>query len=136
MDSYTIGKVRQALQSAKGSRTVAQKLLIDWAERDPRLLIGLTRNVLPAVVGTVLARVGGTTADAPAPVVRAGPPRPVVAPAPQTTVASALNTVIDRNAPRFGLNDGSATPPPAQTGEGHSNAVRLLARMHARNRFG
>jgi hypothetical protein len=135
VDTYAIGKVRQALQSAKGSRTVAQKLLIDWAERDPRLLIGLTRNVLPAVVGSVLARVGGAAPGTPAPAPRAGPPRPV-APAPQATVATALNTVIDRNAPRFGLNDGSVTPPPAMTGEGHSNALRLLARMHARNRFG
>lgn len=135
MDSYTVGKVRQALQSAKGSRAVAQKLLTDWAERDPRLLLGLTKNVLPAVIGTVLSRVGGTPSGAPAIVPRAGPVRPV-APAPQQTVATALNTVIDRNAPRFGLNDGSVTPPPAQTGEGHSNALRLLAKMHARNRFG
>jgi hypothetical protein len=133
MDTYTIGKVRQALEAAKGSRTVAQKLLMDWAERDPRLLIGLTRNVLPAVIGTMLARVGGGGQGTTPAVVRAGPPRPVAPPA--TTMATALNTVIDRNAPRFGLNDGSATPPPAQTGEGHSNAVRLLAKMHARNRF-
>jgi hypothetical protein len=133
MDTYTIGKVRQALEAAKGSRTVAQKLLMDWAERDPRLLIGLTRNVLPAVIGTMLARVGGGGQGTTPAVVRAGPARPVTPPA--TTMANALNTVIDRNAPRFGLNDGSATPPPAQTGEGHSNAVRLLAKMHARNRF-
>ena len=57
-DSYVDGKVREALQAAKGSPSVAQKLLIGWAVQDPDLLLGMAQPFLKAIAGAAIARVG------------------------------------------------------------------------------
>lgn len=57
-DSYVDGKVREALQAAKGSPSVAQKLLITWAVKDPELLLGMAQPFLKAIAGAAVARAG------------------------------------------------------------------------------
>jgi len=57
-DSYVDGKVREALQAAKGSPAVAQKLLIAWAVKDPELLLGMAQPFLKAIAGAAVARAG------------------------------------------------------------------------------
>lgn len=62
-DAYVDVKVREALVAAKGSRAMAQKLLMTWAAKDERLLLGMAQPFLKAITGAaiegVARRVGG-----------------------------------------------------------------------------
>ena len=61
-DAYVDGKVREALVAAKGSRAMAQKLLMSWAAKDERLLLGMAQPFLKAITGAAIegvARRGG-----------------------------------------------------------------------------
>lgn len=53
-DSYVESKVREALVAARGSRAVAQQMLMNWAESDDRLLRGLARPFLKAVAAAAV----------------------------------------------------------------------------------
>lgn len=53
-DAYVRNKVREAMVAAKGGRTTAQRLLMEWAEQDPRLLLGMARPFLKAVAAAAL----------------------------------------------------------------------------------
>lgn len=64
-ESYVDGKVREALQAAKGSPAVAQKLLISWAAKDPDLLLGMAQPFLKAIAGAAVARAGRGSGRAP-----------------------------------------------------------------------
>lgn len=48
------GKAREAIAAAKGSRTMAQQLLIQWAQSDPRLLLGMAQPFLKAIAAAAL----------------------------------------------------------------------------------
>jgi len=133
MDSYVAGKVRAALAAANGRRGIAQRILIDWAEKDQRLLLGLTRTTLPALVGSLLeraARSASPSSTPPEPVVRGtfAASRPAAVRAPVDPLAD----LVDRDAPRFGL--GVPSSPPPEAGRGHAAALRALAAVHARRR--
>jgi len=65
-DSYVETKVREALVAARGSRAVAQQMLMTWAEADDRLLRGLARPFLKAVTAAAVegaVRRGAGTSD-------------------------------------------------------------------------
>jgi len=53
-DSYVETKVREALVAARGSRAVAQQMLMTWAEADDRLLRGMARPFLKAVAAAAV----------------------------------------------------------------------------------
>lgn len=53
-DAYVDGKVREALIAARGSRTVAQNLLMTWAATDDRLLRGMAQPFLKAVTAAAV----------------------------------------------------------------------------------
>lgn len=69
-DAYVDGKVREALVAAKGSRAMAQRLLMTWAVKDERLLLGMAQPFLKAITGAaiegVVRRGGGAGAPRPA----------------------------------------------------------------------
>lgn len=48
------GKAREAIAVAKGSRSMAQQLLIQWAQEDPRLLLGMAQPFLKAIAAAAL----------------------------------------------------------------------------------
>jgi hypothetical protein len=53
-DSYVDGKVREALAAARGSRSVAQNLLMNWAVDDDRLLRGMAQPFFKAITAAAL----------------------------------------------------------------------------------
>jgi len=53
-DSYAQAKAREALAAAKGSRSVAQSLLMKWAASDDRLLRGMAQPFLKAISAAAL----------------------------------------------------------------------------------
>ena len=54
-DSYLDGKVREALLTAKGSRSLAQNILMKWAMSDDRLLKAMAMPFLKAISGAAIA---------------------------------------------------------------------------------
>lgn len=72
-DAYVDGKVREALVAAKGSRAMAQTLLMTWAAKDERLLLGMAQPFLKAITGAAIegvARRGGAASGASRPAQR------------------------------------------------------------------
>ncbi|AWK84801.1 hypothetical protein [Azospirillum thermophilum] len=63
--SYVDGKVREAIQAAKGSRAAAQKILMGWAVEDPDLLRGIAQPFLKAIAAAAIERAGRPAARAP-----------------------------------------------------------------------
>lgn len=55
-NSYVDGKVREALMAAKGSRGMAQQLLMTWAAEDPQLLLGIAQPFLKAIAAAAIER--------------------------------------------------------------------------------
>lgn len=53
-NAYVQSKVREAVMAARGSRTMAQQLLMNWAAEDPRLLLGMSQPFLKAIVAAAL----------------------------------------------------------------------------------
>lgn len=53
-DSYVDGKVREALVASKGSRAMAQQLLMSWAAKDSRLLLGMAEPFMKAIAGAAI----------------------------------------------------------------------------------
>jgi len=95
-DSYVDGKVREALQAAKGSPSVAQKLLINWAVKDPDLLLGMAQPFLKAIAGAAVARAGRRTA------------------APKPAGGALSREALERVLSRMGeADDGGVVPQPA-----------------------
>ncbi|PWC55885.1 hypothetical protein [Azospirillum sp. TSO22-1] len=95
-DSYVNGKVREALQAAKGSPSVAQKLLINWAVQDPDLLLGMAQPFLKAIAGAAVARAGRRAA------------------APKAAGGALSREALERVLSRMGeADDGDVVPQPA-----------------------
>ena len=141
MDAYVMAKVRSALGVAEGSRGLAQRLLIQWAERDPRLLMGLARPVLPAVVGSLIDRATGRNATTgtggPANTALSSPPgrlQPAAAARRRARVEDVLSGVLGRDALSFGMGATPANPPPPAEGDLHAAALRRIAQAQARRR--
>jgi len=147
VDGYVVEKVRDAVRASGGSRSAAQRLLVEWAQRDQRLLLGLTRGVLPALAGSIVARATKGRNAVGADVVRGrgdrtGPAPSAAAPAaarpsqPPPSVAQALAALVGDDAPRFGMGAafGGPVPPPSRA-EGHAKALRAFAAAQARRRF-
>ncbi|MFD1627953.1 hypothetical protein [Azospirillum griseum] len=55
-NSYVDGKVREAILASKGSRALAQKILMTWAASDPELLRGMAQPFLKAIVAASIER--------------------------------------------------------------------------------
>lgn len=53
-NAYVQSKVREAVVASRGSRTMAQQLLMNWAAEDPRLLLGMSQPFLKAIVAAAL----------------------------------------------------------------------------------
>jgi hypothetical protein len=101
--------VREALLAAKGSPSVAQKLLITWAVKDPDLLLGMAQPFLKAIAGAAVARTGRRTAT----------PRPA---GPGGTLSrEALERVLSRMGE---ADEGDVTPQAARPAAAAPTPVR------------
>jgi|GEM_PF-742746 len=153
-DSYLDDRLREAFKLGKGSPGLAQRLLIEWAVKDQRLLLGMVRPFMRAIV---TAAVEGAIKRGVV-VVATPPRRPAVAPRlsgdlldsviaqmgrsgeapPARPLAPAAGPgVADRvDRAEGGIRPGILNPPeqPA-AGVGHVDAIRAIAaafkRKHA-----
>lgn len=128
-DSYVEGKVREALLAAKGSPSVAQKLLITWAVKDPELLLGMAQPFLKAIAGAAVARAGR-------PAARAKPAGPSGALSREALerVLSRMGEVDEGDVPPQPARPAAAAPGPvrqAPEGVTHEKSMLTLAKAFA-----
>lgn len=115
-DSHVDAKVREALVAARGSRAVARQMLMNWAESDDRLLRGLARPFLKAIVA---AAVEGAVRRGAAPATPGGAARP----AGQSQGAKLSRDALERVLSRVGEEREDAA-----AGGGIRHATTVLQR--------
>lgn len=151
-DSYVDDKVRAALIEGRGSRARAQRLLIEWAAKDARLLLGLARPFMKAITLAAIEGAGRRGLAVPA-------AKPAAPPPPQLS-DDALDAVLRQMGRALGpspaadqADDAMPSPPPgapgapaaggltaadlfgaraaprsgAGTGAGHADAIKTIA---------
>ncbi|HYD64879.1 hypothetical protein [Azospirillum sp.] len=146
-DSYVDGKVREALTAAKGSRTVAQQMLMAWAVQDERLLLGMAQPFLKAIAAAAIERVGRGAGATPARAPQPGRPSGQGS-APRAMSREALERVLSR------MGEEPAAParpaasparpaapaqaPAAQGGQGvnHEKSMMAIAKAFAAKKMG
>ncbi|WP_448187946.1 hypothetical protein [Azospirillum sp. sgz301742] len=126
-DSYVEGKVREALQAAKGSPSVAQQLLITWAVKDPELLLGMAQPFLKAIAGAAVARAGRRSA---APARGAGPSGALSREALER-VLSRMGEVDDGGVAPQAARPAAAPVRQAPEGVSHEKSMLTLAKAFA-----
>ena len=156
-DSYLDGKVREALLTAKGSRSLAQNILMKWAMSDDRLLKAMALPFLKAISGAAITTAIKRGVSVPG--LGAPPPKPV----PKLTQADLMKVLgqlggggesEDGRSDRLSAADilgGAPAPKPTapvrRAGGGggggggkpaapadQASAIRTLADVYARNR--
>lgn len=113
-DSYVDNKVREAMIAAKGSRGLAQRMLITWALSDERLLQGMARPFLKAITG---AAIEGAIRRGTAPQ-SSGVTRPQ-----RALTKEALDAVLNQ----MGRSMPAPTPPPVEPVRSRTPAQALSA---------
>lgn len=118
-DPYLDAKVRQAAAQSSGSKRLAQKALVSWALKDERLLLGLVRPYLPAIVAAAVDRamkrgVVGT--------LQAEPPRS------PTLSREALDSVVDQIGRAWAENSRTDAPSAASAEGGGETVGAALGR--------
>ncbi|HYG87542.1 MAG TPA: hypothetical protein VD978_14880 [Azospirillum sp.] len=132
-DSYVDGKVREALQAAKGSPSMAQKLLITWAAQDPDLLLGMAQPFLKAIAGAAVARAGRRAASPARPAAGGG----ALSKEALERVLSRLGEADDGSAPTQAVRPvAKAASPVRQAPEGvtHEKSMMAIAKAFAAKR--
>ncbi len=155
-DSYLDGKVREALIAAKGSRSLAQNILMKWAITDDRLLKAMAQPFIKAISGAAIA--GAIKRGVSVPGLSAPPARPApkLSQSDLMQVLSQLGHAEDDAAEGKGgglsvadILGGDTTPAkptapqrrspggtsakPVQPAD-QASAIRTLAAVYARNR--
>jgi hypothetical protein len=149
-DSYVDGKVREALLQAKGSRSLAQQLLMQWALNDDRLLRGMAAPFIKAISGAAVAGAVKRGITVPGLGATAGA-RTASARTASVTTGTVSKADLARVLDRLGRGDeGGGEPEPARrpaapAGAGRSPAspaapagqastIQTLAAIYAKNR--
>ncbi|HYD99183.1 MAG TPA: hypothetical protein VEH84_07360 [Alphaproteobacteria bacterium] len=135
MDSYVAAKLREALAACGNNATVAQRIVIEWAQADDRLLRGLAGPFLKSIVAHAVLRAGGKPGPAPREKPRAKP----VSALPATVVNDLLNQMgrnFGQEAPKTVGGGLVVNPKDAKAGPGQEKALRTLAAAFAKKRLG
>jgi hypothetical protein len=106
-NSYVDGKVREAILASKGSRALAQKILMGWAASDPDLLRGMAQPFLKAIVAAAIERAARPQSSAPSRA-RAGAAAGGARPSASGLSRDALENVLNQLGREPGDRDGGA----------------------------
>jgi hypothetical protein len=122
--SYAERKLEQALLECGGSPSVARRLVMSWASKDPRLLQELAQPFLTGIVGHAVDRA----------IKRLPKGRPQAAPGALGTAAlDGIIRALGQNFDRGGTvtAEPSASPNPSAA---HADVIRGLAKAQVRKR--
>lgn len=147
MNAYVRERVKQALQRCRGDRQAAQRLLLQSAVKDTKLLQGLVAPHIMAITENAVAEVSGQAARKPVVSAAAGSTQKAKVPRRQKKQSSGLSSRdMERVMDALGRQIGTTTPPrgmtalitPPQkrrTNQSHADTMRQLAVAYARRRF-
>ena len=127
---YSLSRVRDALDSAKGNKAEAQRIVTGWLEKDQSLMVGLVAPHLKSIVSHAVDYVDGQS--------RVEDQKPeetemLSRPSPEgdATGANILETLLGQSkgsgGPQFGNFDEPATRP-GKASEKHVKAIHAIAR--------
>ena len=121
--SYVQQKVQEALDSAQGDASRAQRVLLGWAMADIKLLAALTQPFMKGIIAHALSRASSEAKPA-----ASLPPAKPLTPGALDGVLRQLG----RNFGGAGNEDAEAKP---QASRRHADLIRSLAVAQARNRL-
>ena len=151
-DRYLITKVSETLLRAGGDQKLAERLLLEAAGRDPRLLNAMIAPYLPNIAGRTIVRAceraktsgaRSTTAAAPATPDTAAPakapaprpPRTGLSPHDLDTIVGQLGSRIDAVSLPGGLDALLRPAVQPKAGPRHEQSIRQIAVAFARKRY-
>ncbi len=122
MLSYAENKIAEAIRLAKGNPTRARQTVMEWCEKDSKLLIGLTRAHLNGIVAYNIDRVASGRADKAKE--KTPPPQKPKIPTQEKFGMEILKAVVGSSS-QFGMD----TPPrkKGQASQQHIDAIKALA---------
>lgn len=147
-DAYVTGKVRDALVQTRGDAAAAQRLLLNWAARDDRLLRGLVTPFIKGIIAHAVTRVAAAATIAKPANAKPAKPAPAGKPAAPPRRTTLTPEAFDQVLSQLGKRIGTTEPPPRgmtalvtppaprpKAGKGHQESLRKLAVAFARKRF-
>ena len=121
--SYVQQKVQEALDSAQGDASRAQRVLLGWAMADIKLLAALTQPFMKGIVAHALSRAGRNA------------PAAAVKPQAKPLAPGALDGVLRQLGRNFGEAGSEPAEPRPQASRRHADLIRSLAVAQARTRL-
>lgn len=122
MPSYIEQKIEEALKAAKGNTTRARQTVMEWCEKDSKLLIGLTRAHLNGIVAYNIDRVASGRAENSKK--KTPPPQKPKIPEQEKFGMEILKAVVGSSS-QFGMD--SAPRKKGQASQQHIDAIKALA---------
>ena len=132
--NYSLSRVQDALDAADGNHSEAQRIIMNWLERDQSLMVGLVAPHLKSIVSHAIDYVANKSTK-PGQKTEGEPPAKNSAlsdPVPEgdATGANVLETLLGQSqykgGPQFGNFDEPATKP-GRASQGHIDAIRKIA---------
>lgn len=132
---YVIARVKAALKAGKGNKMRAQKLLMQWAAEDTKLLYGLSRAHLGGIIAYHIDRVSSGRAEQGQ--TRAQSEKPATNPGKEEAFGmEILKAVAGNGGAVFGHEGGSANVGSGRASKRHENALRMIAeRTQSKTKF-
>lgn len=120
---YAMSRVKDALDKSDGNHLKAQRLLLQWIEKDHTLLFGLVGPHVQSIITHAINHAALPRSPKKAPV---APPKKVSAKEAGEFGAAVLQTMRGDTSSSFGQPDGAVTKPGA-TSQKHIDTMRALA---------
>lgn len=114
--SYAESRIRAAVEEAEGNTLEAKRLILEWTEKDPKLLKGLTEH---HINGIITHAIGYVTREKPEPdriVLTGGEPG-----------IGLVQGMVEGRGDAFGRPPEGNTPRPGKASERHVEAIHTLA---------
>ena len=118
---YAISRVKDALEKSEGNTLKAQRLLLQWIEKDQSLLFGLVGPHLQSIVAHAVNHIGKEKPAAKAPAKKAA-----TAVKDKNEFGSAMLKTMQGETAAFGQPDGMV-PRPGSASQKHIDTMRALA---------
>jgi hypothetical protein len=118
---YAMSRVKDALEKSEGNTLKAQRLLLQWIEKDQNLLFGLVGPHLQSIVAHAVNHIGKEKPAAKAPAKKAA-----TAAKDKNEFGSAMLKTMQGETAAFGQPDGMV-PRPGSASQKHIDTMRALA---------
>lgn len=118
---YAMSRVKDALEKSEGNTLKAQRLLLQWIEKDQNLLFGLVGPHLQSIVAHAVNHIGKEKPAAKAPAKKAA-----AAAKDKNEFGSAMLKTMQGETAAFGQPDGMV-PRPGSASQKHIDTMRALA---------